>query len=54
VLALFEFGSAVVKDLSTTTEGDREFERIRKEIDSSYFQVEKTALRYGVQAGLGR
>ena len=51
-LKLFEFSLAVVKHGSLTTEGEKEFERIRKSISSTNFEVEKTALRYGVQDGL--
>ncbi len=50
LLALLEFGSAVIAKRSLTTDGELEFERIRKGITSTYFEVEKTALRYGVQS----
>jgi hypothetical protein len=50
LLSMMEFGEAVITKGSITTEGEREFERIRKGIRESYFHVERTALRYGVQA----
>ncbi|MBA4192779.1 MAG: hypothetical protein C0467_32850 [Planctomycetaceae bacterium] len=50
LVAFFELGSAIINNQSTTTEGDREVARIRKAISASYFEVEKIALRYGVQA----
>lgn len=49
VLGLFEFGVAVIMDRSLTTEGDKEFVRIRKAIASAYFDVEKVGLKYEVQ-----
>jgi hypothetical protein len=51
LMSLFEVGSSVVTKQSLTTEGDREFARVRQAISATYFEVEKAALRYGVQAG---
>lgn len=51
LLALFELGSAIANERSLTTEGDKEYDRVRRAIAASYFEVEKIALRYGVQAG---
>jgi hypothetical protein len=50
LIVLFELGSAIVTRTSLTTEGDREFDRIRRGITQTYYEVEKVALRYGVQA----
>lgn len=49
LISLFEIGSAIISNQSLTTDKDREFERIRKTISATYFEVERTALRYGVQ-----
>lgn len=49
LISLFELGSAIIDKYSLTTDKDREFDRIRKTITATYFEVEKIALRYGVQ-----
>ncbi len=49
LIDLFEVGAAIYRDQSLTTEGDREFNGIRKSINATFYEIERTALRYGVQ-----
>lgn len=50
LIVLFELGSAIVTRKSLTTEWDQEFDRNRRGITQTYYEVGKVAPRYGVQA----